>query len=400
MSLRLRALACLAALPPLLQGCGDSGSPAASTPPGAAISRTEGAAIAGADGWRWIPFPDSTCTDAVSDPATGRYTFRTSTTGLAITWGPETSSDLVVFLQGGGACWDWVTCGGAAPLVDKTAIGGPFGPAEFARDIFAKYPASWIRRENLPPALRDATVVFVPYCTGDVHGGDQVTTYPPLLPGGAPVTWHHVGHANVLAFLRRLAPTFPSPRKLVVAGSSGGGFGTLANYVTFRDRWPAAKSYLVDDSAPPLIGDAIPASTRAGWYRSWNLGASLDPFCPGCRSDLSQGLRTLLSRYPSDRMALISHLQDAVIRGFYGTLTLTPTPVFGPMPAATFEAELRRLGSTVVDPSPNGRTFFTQGEGHPTLEDPGRITTPAPGLPAWLEQMLSDDAGWASLSDP
>jgi hypothetical protein len=99
-------------------------------------------------------------------------------------------------------------------------------------------------------------------------------------------------------------------------------------------------------------------------------------------------------------MALIDHLQDAVIRGFYGTLTLTPTPVFGAMPAATFEADLRRLGATVLTPSPNGRYFFSAGDAHPTLEDPGRVTTPSPGLPAWLQQMLSDDPAWASVSDP
>jgi hypothetical protein len=401
MSVCVRAHACLVVLLPLLAACG--GSPPAATAPldGPVIGRTEGVPIAGADGWRWVPFPDSTCTDAVADPVTGRYHFETSTTGLAIAWGAETSSDLVVFLQGGGACWDWVTCGGAAPLVDKTAIGGPFGPTEFARDIFAKYPGSWIVRANLPAALRDATIVFVPYCTGDVHGGDRVTTYQPLLPGGAPITWHHAGRANILAFLRRLGPTFPTPHRLVIAGSSGGGFGTLASYVTFRERWPAAaRAYLVDDSAPPLIGDAIPPSTRAGWYTSWNLGAALDPFCPGCRTDMSQGLRELLARYPGDRMALVSHLQDAVIRGFYGTITLTPTPTVGPMPAATFEADLRRLGTTVIAPASNGRYFFTAGQGHPTLEAPGSVTTPAPGLPAWLQQMLSDDPAWASQADP
>jgi hypothetical protein len=402
MSCRPWAPASLAVLLPLLLSCGSSTPSAAAPQDGAAITRSEGQDVAGASGWRWIPFPDSTCTDAVADSA-GRYTFTTSTTGLAISWGPESSTDLVVFLQGGGACWDWVTCGGAAPLVAKTAIGGPFGPAEFARDIYAKYPASWIRRENLPEALRDATVVFVPYCTGDVHGGDKVTTYAPLVAGGASVTWHHVGHANVLAFLRRLGPTFPSPRKLVVSGSSAGGFGTLANYVTFRDRWPGAKAYLVDDSAPPLIGNDIPAATRSAWYASWNLGASLDPFCPGCRDDLSEGLRTLLARYPSDRMALVEHLQDAVIRGFYGTYTISassPSLVIGAMPASTFEAALRRLGTTVLDPSPNGRYLFSAGTAHPTLDDPGQVTTPPPGLPAWLEQMLSDDPTWRSASDP
>jgi hypothetical protein len=397
------AVARLLLLAPLLQACGDS-SPAAAPPAadGAPIGRDEGAAIDGAAGWRWIPFPDSTCTDAVQDPTTGRYRFGTSTTGLAVSFGPPSGSDVVIFLDGGGACWDYVTCGGAAPLVDKIAATGPFGPAEFVRTVYDRYPAAWIRRENLPPSLRDATVVFVPYCTGDVHGGNRVTTYRP--PSGAglagDLTWHHVGHANVLAFLRRLGPTFPHPRKLVVAGSSAGGFGTLASYSLFRARWPDAKGYLVDDSGPPLQGDAIPPSTRAGWYASWDLGVSLDPFCPACRADLSQGLVELLRRYPSDRMALLSHLRDAVIRSFFGTVTLTPSPVIGQVPGPTFEAELRHLGTTVVDAAPNGRTFFTAGDVHPTLDDPGRQATPAPGLPAWLELMVSDAPGWASASDP
>jgi hypothetical protein len=381
-----------------LTACGDGGG--ASAPlESAAISRSEGTDIAGAPGWRWIPFPDSTCTDAIPDDL-GRYRFGTSTTGLAVRWGPEGSTDLVVFLQGGGACWESFTCGAAAPLLDKTASTGPFGPAEFVRDVHDRYPRSWLRLENMPAALRDATLVFVPYCTGDVHGGEAVRTYPAVVPGGPAPTWHHAGRANVTAFLRRLGPTFPSPRRLVVAGASGGGFGTLASYERFRAVWPGARAYLVDDSAPPLVGEAIPPSTLSAWYRSWNLGASLDPFCPGCRTDLSQALREIARRHPQDRIALVSHLEDEVIRGFFGSIVVLPRPDLVPMPADRFAAELRRLGTTVLDPAtPNARYFFTAGSGHPTLDDPGAILSPAPGLAAWLELMLSDSPAWTSASE-
>jgi hypothetical protein len=379
--------------------CGHSEGGSAAPPGGAAISRTEGAPIAGAPAWRWVPFEDAFCTDALPGDL-GRYRFGRSTTGLAIDWGPPASRDLVIFLQGGGACWDFFTCGGAAPLLDKTASAGPFGPAEFVRDVHDRFPGSWLRRANLPPAVRDATVVFVPYCTGDVHGGDRTTRYEALLPGLPSVTWHHVGRANLLAFLRRLGDTFPDVRKLVVAGASGGGFGTLASYVEIRGRWPGARAYLVDDSGPPLVGDAIPSSTRSGWYASWNLGASLDPFCPECRSDLSAALREIVRRHPDDRVALVSHLHDEVIRGFFGSIQIAPEPALVPKPPAEFEADLRELGTTVMDPATDtARYFFTAGDGHPTLDDPGRIATPAPGLAGWLELMLADDPGWASASD-
>ncbi len=398
----LRAPAVVALLLAVACGRGSTGEPAPA-PVGTPISRTEGTAIAGAADWVWIPFEDAFCTDAIADES-GRYHFGTSTTGLAISWGSTASRDVVVFLQGGGACWDFFTCGGIAPLFDKTALAGPFGPDQFARNIYEKYTSSWIRRGNLPPSLADATIVFVPYCTGDVHGGDKVMTYPSLVPGYPDVTWHHVGHANITAFVRRLAPTFPDPGKLVIAGASAGGFGSLANYTTFRAQWPNAKGYLVDDSGPPLIGDTIPFLTRAVWYASWNLGASLDTFCTGCRDDMSQGLREITRRYPQDRIALVSHLQDEVIRGFFGKFTIVPEPSFTPMPADEFEAALRELGTTVMDPATaNAKYFFTAGDGHPTLEDPSAITSPEPGLPSWLELMLSDSsdsASWTSLSDP
>jgi hypothetical protein len=71
------------------------------------------------------------------------------------------------------------------------------------------------------------------------------------------------------------------------------------------------------------------------------------------------------------------------------------------MPAAQFESELRRLGTTVMDPATaNAKYFFPAGTAHPTLEAPDAVTTPAPGLPAWLELMLSDAPGWTSAADP
>jgi pectinacetylesterase len=383
-----------------LAACGGGSSPPdpvvpgpydGAPPLGAAIAQADAAPIPNAGDWTWVPFPDTTCTDAVLD--SGAYLFSTSPTGLAISWGDPGNADVVVFLQGGGACWDFFTCGGAPTFVPKTAATGPFGPAEFEADIYQAYPLSWIRRENLPQSLAGATIVFVPYCTGDVHAGDAVTTYS--FPGAQPITWHHAGHANVLAFLKRLGATFPAPRKLVVAGSSAGGFGALANYPAFRWYWPDAVSYLVDDSGPPLAGAAIPASTRAAWYASWDMGASLDAFCPSCQTDFSQGLRALAARYPQDRIALLSHLQDLTIREFFGTFTITP-PYLVPMSAPDFEAALRALGTDAMDPATsNAKYFFTAGAEHPTLLDPTAIDLPVP-LEVWIEDMLSDAPGWTS----
>ncbi|HEY6004708.1 MAG TPA: hypothetical protein VIV57_17670, partial [Anaeromyxobacter sp.] len=85
----VRAVALAVAL--LAAACGGSRSSPGPIVPG------EGEDIAGAPGWKWIPFDDAFCTDMPSPGA-----FSTSTTGLAVSWG--TGKDLVLFLQGGGAC--------------------------------------------------------------------------------------------------------------------------------------------------------------------------------------------------------------------------------------------------------------------------------------------------------
>ncbi len=55
----------------------------------------------------------------------------------------------------------------------------------------------------------------------------------------------------------------------------------------------------------------------------------------------------------------------------------------------------------MLDPATSSaKYFFTAGGGHPTLDDPAAITSPSPGLTAWLELMLSDSPAWASAADP
>src|SRR5438128_1351071 len=63
-----------------------------------------------ADQWTWVDFPDAFCDDG-------------SATGLGV-YNSSASSNLLVFLNGGGACWDYLTCyqlnAAAHGPIDKT----------------------------------------------------------------------------------------------------------------------------------------------------------------------------------------------------------------------------------------------------------------------------------------
>jgi hypothetical protein len=180
-----------------------------------------------------------------------------------------------------------------------------------------------------------------------------------------------------------------------VAGSSAGGFGALLNYELFRWYWPDARTYLLDDSGPALVGDEVPRAFRDAWYSAWNVGAALDPWCPECRSDLSAAFTVLADLHPDDRLALVSHEQDAVMS------------VFMLETGSGFHAALAALEGSVLRPA-GVRAFLDAGSDHMLLtpltacgagsyvdaHDAAGV-----GLGAWLEQMVSDDPGWSTQVD-
>ncbi len=357
--MRHRSLA--AATLSLLLACGGSSD---STPPpmGEAIP----ASALAKNAWTWIDFPDSACGDG-------------SPTGIGIS--PGDSGNLFVFLEGGGACWTYGTC--FVPGFITTP--GPFGQAQFQALQSATFTGVLDRADPANP-FRDWTLVYVPYCTGDVHTGDRVTQYTVTLPGGAATdtrAFHHVGHQNFAAFMKRLAPTFPLPGKVVLSGTSAGGFGTLANYDTFRAYWPHVPSYVVDDSGPPLLASEIGRAQADAFDVSWGLYSTLASVCPECKTDLGQAFAAAARKYPKDRMSLLSYVHDTTI------------PLFFLISPDTFTGALFDTAHRVMDPQPNVKHYFVAGAGHTLLRRPASYTVGV-SLHDWLAQQVDDTAAWSS----
>lgn len=369
-------LAALAAAA-LLAACGDDEKP---PPPPACGDLTASALAPGV--WRWFPIAGSVCSDG-------------SQTGIGIEKG--TSSDVLVFLNGGGACWDYLTC-----FLAGVATPGPFGAAEFAALIADARAGSVLDRSAPGNPYKDFTFVFVPYCTGDVHSGATVRSYP-----GAPRPWYHHGRVNVSKAFECLTPALDAPSKVVVAGSSAGGFGSLLAFTKAKAAWPSAKGYLVDDSGPPLAN--IPTTTIATWVAAWDLGTVVADVCGVACAGVLQGdppnlapvIPELAKKYPDDRFALMSSLHDDVIRGFFGTFTLTP-PYVTQMSTTDFEAGLRSLAADIEDDAPPGEThaFLVAGTTHPMLDQPGSYTSEGVTLFEWLRRQVEDDPAWSSAIPP
>jgi pectinacetylesterase len=310
------------------------------------------------------------------NPVDGMLCADGSQTGLGVSFG--TRNRVLVVLSGGGACWSDANCLAQTPR--------SFGATEFA--IASAFTANTILDRNLPGnPFSDWTFVFVPYCTGDVHAGGGVTrTY-------AGVTWLHHGRANLDAAIARIAAAVPSPEKVVVAGSSAGGFGTLLAFDIARSRWPAGgsgpKAYLVDDSGPTFVGNDLAQPLRDAWWSSWNLDATVTPLCTGCKTDLSQLWDVLHAAHPSDRLSLLTTTQDTTMMGFF---LLNPA---SPAGIAAFQTGVTNLAAK-LHTIPNAASFVVSGSAHALLLQPGAFSAGGTALTAWLAQQVNDDPSWTS----
>jgi Pectinacetylesterase len=118
---------------------------------------------------------------------------------------------VVLFLDGGGSCYDAKTCA-------FTGL-GTGGEANYDWSIYGEDPAQEGGIFNFARAanpFRDYSFIYVPLCTGDAHLGDVTRRYSRRL------TVEHNGFVNGTAALRYLAEHYPDAPQVVVVGKSAG----------------------------------------------------------------------------------------------------------------------------------------------------------------------------------
>ncbi|HSN28338.1 MAG TPA: pectin acetylesterase-family hydrolase [Kofleriaceae bacterium] len=327
--------------------------------------------------WTYVPIDGAQCING-------------SPTGIGVNLG--TSGDLVIYLEGGGACFNSGTCPHASHLDGWDASGFDVNIAPYNIGIFD-------RNDDLNP-LRDATFVFVPYCTGDVHAGSK-----PDGDGGR----HFVGYGNVGLDLAYLLPKSTKVSRVVLAGSSAGGFGALINYDRTAIAFAGKPVYLLDDSGPPLEDSVMTPCLQKMFRDMWNLDAALPADCTVCTQPDGGGLENALpylaDKYPNNRLALVTSTQDGTIRSFYGYGY--PDCVAGAsdplMPADVYEGGITELRDQKLAAHPNFRVYSKASMDHVwLLYTPDTISPRSDGtgehLGTWLDEMLDPKATWNSVA--
>ena len=179
---------------------------------------------------------------------------------------PFTTKTVVVF-EGGGACWDQNGCAGkgGGPLgISILSASNPNGiPKDYMTNVFNVLNGGMSGLAlgglitpfsmRLHPLQRVQTqgwnIVYAPYCTGDVHTGNKITSYSDADPTKPRVQYHR-GSINGQAMANWLGKNFKRPDQLLVTGFSAGGAGATANYGWLRLAMNPKKSSMLADSGP------------------------------------------------------------------------------------------------------------------------------------------------------
>jgi hypothetical protein len=337
----------------------DAGAPDAGLPDAGAADAGAGADAGVAETWGWVDVAGSVCGNGAA-------------TGLGVN-ATSRSKDLLIYLQGGGACWSNITCGlgAAANLSDG------YGATKFAAEQTTQ--AVIFNRGATNNPFKDFSYAFVPYCTGDVHAGDATQAYTVFVTVFVRTVFHKSAK-NVKADLVELKARFPDAQRVFVAGSSAGAFGAQLNYERVVATWPNAEVHLLADSGQMVN----PTGTLlTDWRTAWNM--AIPAACVGCETDFTKYPKYLFAKYPTRRFGLLGFTQDNTLRQFFN------------YDAAGYEAATIALLTGAYDPTSNAKYFVLAGASHTMLGNFSTLSS-ATGvaLTTWTTQFVHGDAAWAS----
>lgn len=327
------------------------------------------------------------------NPATGKPTCRTGDKQFSFYFKPGKIKKLMVYFDGGGACWDSNTCvtGQQTPL--------PVYVPELSQTLRTQGLFD-ITNPNNP--YRNWSMVVIPYCTADIHWGSKDQDYTDFtgavtgVPGGT-VTIHHRGFDNFLYVRDWLMHHYasedkvkPNPsshqgrkhasaiKKLLVTGSSAGGYGAALAYPHLKQAFPDADGYLLSDGSMGVLSETLLQQALRQPDDRWGASGNLVTAIPGMDKVfslptelLSQGyFSALADYYPHDRFSQYTTVFDIVQALFYNiSLNQNNIPAWAALTPQVYGSWSSQAVGKALQTSvhPNYRFYIAKGCNHTVL---------------------------------
>jgi hypothetical protein len=316
-----------------------------------------------------------------------------------------TQNKLLMYYEGGGACWDPVTCGAElckqdvtlGDYADLTALSGGFGSG-FADLSDPRNP------------FKDWHIVYVPYCTCDVHWGDAAVDYEALGPFPARHVEHR-GYDNAKLAEKWAREHFLVPEDIFVTGSSAGAYGATVHAMPLNEAYPAAMISMLGDAGNGVITQEFLEEQFGNWGVEQNL-----PDVPGIDDvpveDLSipDIIEAAARYYPETNWGHYTAAYDGGTGGQTGFYHVMLNPYLPPVwpnwwqSSCAFNDVMRQqvadTEAAVSLENDNYRYYIASGSAHTMFGNPRVYADTTGGVPPlvdWVNDMIDDDPSWTSV---
>lgn len=330
--------------------------------------------LAPAEAWSFVPVAGMKCANG-------------SATGFGINLSTRSNGRLLIYLEGGGGCWDAATCKDSLHIQNANLNGFDAitlqrvmvsGVSDYAPPIPPNYGSMGIwDRASVANPFKDHNYVYIPYCTADFHAGK----YPNSPADGL----SHVGYENMTAALAYLTGIFTasSTTQVVLSGESAGGFGALWNFPQTQAAFGDIPVVLIASSGPPLPEPYLSASMEEAWREAWGLDGAKSAAAPS--THLFPYLQWVARTYQNRKLDFIEMTGDFAISIALGI------PLFGPNSLGKGLFDARQRMQRIA---PNVGFFLVPSVAHGCLhQDPGNW--PAPSVPYGHANLSLND--WIEL---
>ncbi|MBN2032018.1 MAG: hypothetical protein JW836_01985 [Deltaproteobacteria bacterium] len=296
-------------------------------------------------------------------------------------------NNLVVFFDGGGACWDTMNCiyyltyspEADETVEDQSQVNGIF---DFSN------PAN--------PFI-DWNFVFIPYCTGDIHWGSADKTYPGYY-GEDSYTIHHRGFDNFLVVLKWIIEHFEKPQKIFVTGSSAGSYGALMGFPYIQEAYPKSMASMLGDAGFGVVTQDF----QDVQIYNWGFEGNLPGWIPGFERPFSDysiaEMYQMIGRYYTHRkIGQFTTAWDGTQAFFYNVMINTGDPLeWGNFRPAWCDWHEQMLENAyVAAEAPNYRYYVAAGTYHTILAYPEFYEEDSAGVPFvdWIKAMVENQGG-------
>lgn len=306
---------------------------------------------------------------------------------------------VLYYYQGGGACWESTTCG--LPVCDTNV--NPNGG-----DNPNNVSTGFADIDNPLNPFRDWNIVFVSYCSCDIHYGDASQDYPAnILPA---IHVEHRGYQNARIVEKWAREHFVNPERVFVTGSSAGAYGAWFNGPLHEFIWPASHFDILADAGNGVITQDFLDNE----FPNWNFAGNLPDNVPGLQETLTNGTgipgytKVITDFFPNTRFAHYSTAFDGGTGGQTGFYQVMRNP--GNIPAwlnwwesscAFTDKMAEQAQATFADvTNDNYRYYIGTGSRHTMWGSNKVYTDTSGGVPTlvdWVNAMLDGSDDWTNV---